>query len=147
MKLVQNGEATAAAAIADQTARKQTLRDQRRRSTLEIASIVYASLLVATIASSASALPIHGGPLYAGGGGVTGTCSATGNACSNAGATVTCSGLNASSFQNLYYGIRNDQQVSGLKEAGNAGPVAGTDQFVSGVGSIRYSGTSTLHTV
>jgi hypothetical protein len=63
--------------------------------------------LVATLGSAfqVSALTIHGGPTYAGSGGVTGSCSATGNACLAAGATVTCTGLNASTFQNLYYGI------------------------------------------
>jgi len=95
--------------------------------------------------SVAAGLTVHGGPLYAGSGGVTGSCTVSGNACLTAGATVTCSGLNPSSFQNLYYGIRNDQFVDGVKEVGSGGPVAGTDQFKSGTGTITYSGTTTVH--
>jgi hypothetical protein len=96
-------------------------------------------------ASIAWALTLHGGPTYAGSGGVTGSCVVSGNACTPPGATVTCTGLNPGSFQNLYYGIRNDQFVNGVKEVGSAGPVAGTDQFKSGTGSITYTGTTTVH--
>src|SRR5215475_10083743 len=65
-------------------------------------------------ASSASALNIHGGPFYAGTGGVTGSCTVSGNACTDAGATVSCSSLNPGSFQNLYYGLRVDSTVNGV---------------------------------
>lgn len=97
------------------------------------------------LASSASALTLHGGPVYAGSGGVTGNCSVSGNACLTAGATVTCTGLNASAFRNLYLGIRNDSTVNGVKQLGTLGPVAGTDQFRSGTGSITYTGTTTVY--
>jgi hypothetical protein len=101
-------------------------------------------LAVVALASSASALPISGGPFYAGSGGVNGVCNATGNACSTAGATVTCTGLNPSLYQNLYFGIRNDLFVNGVKQVGTAGPVAGTDQFKTGTASITYTGTTTV---
>jgi hypothetical protein len=92
-------------------------------------------------------LLINGGPTLAGGGEVTGLCTTSGNACTNAGATVTCSGLNPSAFQNLYYGLRNDSVVDGVKDAGTAGPVAGVDQFMHGSGSgpIVYTGSTTIH--
>ncbi len=95
-------------------------------------------------ASNAAALAIHGGPTYAGSGGVTGSCLVSGNACLTAGATVTCTGLNPSSFQNLYYGIKNNAVVNGVKEVGSAGPVAGTDQFKTATGSISYTGATTV---
>jgi hypothetical protein len=139
---VQPHETRLAAEVAAQAAGSRMLRLGRRwirQLPLAVA------LATASIATNASGLTIHGGPTYAGSGGVTGSCTVSGNACTT-GATVTCSGLNASSFQNLYYGIRNNLQVSGLKQAGNAGPVAGTDQFKTGTGSISYTGTTTLHT-
>src|SRR5689334_9115796 len=95
-------------------------------------------LAILGVASSASALLIHGGPTYAGGGAVSGSCTATGTTCLTGGATVTCTGLNPSDFQNLYLGIRNDNFVNGLKEVGNAGPVPGTDQFTTPTDSITY---------
>lgn len=111
-----------------------------------LAQLVTLIALLGT-AFEAPALTLHGGPTYAGSGGVTGSCSASGNACTTAGATVTCSSLNAGTFVNLYYGIRNDQFVNGVKQVGTAGPVAGTDDFGSGTGSITYTGATTLHTV
>jgi hypothetical protein len=70
---------------------------QPRRRWQPALAPICAALTVIGIATAASALTIHGGPLYAGSGGVTGSCTASGNACLTAGATVTCTGLNASS--------------------------------------------------
>src|SRR6185295_3966098 len=91
------------------------------------AGAVFALLALVGVASNASALTIDGGPFYAGSGGVTGSCGVTGDPCTGT-ATVTCSGLNSSGFQNLYYGIRNDSVVNGIKMAGNSGPVFSVDQ-------------------
>jgi hypothetical protein len=118
---------------------------QRRSATAR--SAVIAMLALLALPAGASALVIHGGPFYAGSGGVTGTCSVAGNACLTAGATVSCTGLNPGAFENLYFGIRNDVFVNGVKEVGNAGPVAGTDQFKTGTASISYTGTTTVHNV
>ena len=117
-----------------------------RRTTVTWGAL-FAAIALLGASSSASALTIHGGPFYAGAGGVTGSCTVSGNACLTAGATVTCTGLNPASFSNLYFGIRNDQSVNGVKEVGTAGPVAGVDQFKvgSGTGPITYTGTTTVH--
>src|SRR5262249_10951962 len=106
-----------------------------------------AMLAVIGVPAGASALTIHGGPFYAGTGGGAGTCTVSGNACTNAGATVICSGLNPASFQNLYYGIKNNAFVDGVKQVGTGGPVAGTDQFKNGTGAgpITYNGTTQVH--
>ncbi len=116
--------------------------------------IMIAALL--TLGGRASAVSYDAGPLSAGSGGVTGSCIVSGNACLNAGATVTCTGLNPSAFQHLYYGLRNDT-INGLKEVGAGGPIAGTDQFKTCVASsagdvcdppssnsISYAGTTTV---
>lgn len=107
------------------------------------AAIIALSLFAS--APQAIALVIHSGPAYAGSGGISGSCTVSGNACLTAGATVTCTGLNPSAFQNLYYGIKNNAFVNGVKQVGTSGPVAGTDQFKTGTGSISYTGTTTVH--
>jgi hypothetical protein len=122
----------------------QARRRVPRRPTARLAATIGAAAVLA-LASTASALVINGGPYYAGSGGVTGSCTTSGNACTTAGATVTCSGLNPLAFQKLYFGVRNDQFVDGDKEYGIGGPVANIDQFKSGTGSITYTGTTVVH--
>ena len=125
-------------------ANSATIRSARRwKAGLSPIAVMLALLSIATSASGLAISP-GGGPHYAGNGGINGVCSATGNACTNAGATVTCTGLTPDQFQFLYYGIRNDQFVNGVKQVGNGGPVAGTDQFKTGTGSIAYTGTTTV---
>src|SRR6185436_11638107 len=106
-----------------------------------------AMAMVLGFAGSASALSISGGPFYAGSGGVNGSCSISGITCLGSGATVTCNGLTPSFYQNLYFGLRNDLFIDGIKMVGSAGPVPGTDQFTSGAGSssIIYTGTTTVY--
>ena len=126
-------------------ASSQSLGNPPRRWTLAGGALL-AVLAVCGGASRATALIVDVGPVYAGAGGVTGSCVVTNNnnLCTT-GATVTCSSLNASSFQNLWFGIRNDQVVNGDKEVGTAGPVTNVDQFKTGTGSITYTGTTTVH--
>src|SRR5215475_9120816 len=135
---------TSATGVCTPSVSARALHAARRR--LARRAAVVAALGFAAAAQSASALVIHGGPTYAGSGGVTGSCTTTGNACVTAGATVSCTGLNPGAFQNLYFGIRNDTFVNGVKEVGTGGPVAGTDHFKTatgtGGGAITYTGTT-----
>ncbi len=129
--------------------RKQVKEQASRRASVRrirvLNGVTTGAMVLVWMVSNASGLTTHGGPVYAGSGAVSGSCSVTGTACLTAGATVSCSGLNANSFQKLYYGLRNDASVNGLKQVGTAGPVAGTDQFKvgTGTGPIVYTGTST----
>jgi hypothetical protein len=78
--------------------------------------------------------------------GVGGTCTITGNPCAVGGATVSCTGLNPGAFRDLYYGVRNDQVVSGETMAGTSGPAplsASVFRHSSGEGNvITYLGNS-----
>jgi hypothetical protein len=105
-------------------------------------------LLLLAVASRAVALTIDGGPFYAGSGSVTGSCSVTGAPSLSGGATVTCTGLNPASFQNLYFGIRNDQFVNGETMTGTA-PAANSGAVyrflsTSGNSQITYAGSTTV---
>jgi hypothetical protein len=62
------------------------------------------------------------GPAYVAGLPNGGTCNVTGSPCMTGGATVTCSGLSPSSFEDLFFGLRNDQFVLGETLSGNSGP-------------------------
>src|SRR5262249_3564070 len=122
--------------------RREVSPKSRRTPGWAINAVATLAIALLGVTTSASGLTLSGGPFYAGSGGVTGTCTGSGNACTTAGATVVCSGLNPGSFQDLYYGIRNDVFVNGVKEVGTAGPVALVDEFKSGTGSISYTGTT-----
>ena len=106
------------------------------------------ALVLVTVASNAGALIVDGGPFYAGSGGVSGSCTVSGTPSLSGGAMITCTGLNPNNFQNLYFGIRNDQFVNGetmtgVAPAANSGAVyriAGT----SGNSQITYAGTTSV---
>ncbi len=106
----------------------------------------FLAALLLGLASSASALTIHGGPTYAPPGG--GSCVVSGTPCASGGATVTCSGLNPSAVRFLYFGLRNDQSVNGDTMTGTSGPAAGSGAVFrissAGGSSITYTGTTSI---
>ncbi len=95
--------------------------------------------------SSASALTISGGPVYSLPGG--GSCSISGIATNTGGATVSCTGVNLGAHTKVYFGVKNDTNVTGNTMTGSA-PGAGSAavfRYLTNTGSsVTYSSTTTV---
>ena len=106
---------------------------------------VLAVWAVLGVATSASALPITGGPMYTLPGGGSCTVSGTPTITSPNGATVTCTGVNLAAHSNVYFGIRNDINVNGNTMTGAAPSGAAVFGFsTSGASSITYTSTTSF---
>jgi hypothetical protein len=86
------------------------------------------------------------GPAYVAGLPDGGTCTVDGSPCMERGATVSCSGLSPGSFQDLFFGLRNDQFVLGETMSGRDGPTASSSSVFRHAGgsgaTITYAGAS-----
>jgi len=108
------------------------------------------ALVLLGVASSASALVIHGGPTYSppgGGSCVTSPGVDSTHGPSITGVTLVCSGLNPSALNALYFGIKNDafvngETMTGSAPSGGSGAVFRISSTTSN--SITYTGTTTV---
>ena len=103
---------------------------RRRRHARGLALLV--GLAAWSVAATAPALVITGGPVYSLPGG--GSCTITGEPARGSGATISCTGVNLSAHSNVYIGIRNDTNPNGNTMTG-ATPSGGSIFTFSGAGS------------
>ncbi len=90
-------------------------------------------------------IPITDGPAEAPPAG--GSCTVTGVACQDGGATVTCTGIDETGLDGLYYGIRNDEFViadtqTGLEPVPSSGAVFRFDSMTAD--SLTYRGNTSV---
>ncbi len=103
--------------------------------------------LLATLGlvSSAAAVTLTGGPVYTLPGG--GSCLVSAGAPHTGTATVDCTGVVLGSHTHVYFGVRNDLNVSGDTMTGTAPAAGSSDIFLftsSTASSVSYAGATTI---
>ncbi len=104
-----------------------------------------AGLAVLGVASGAGAVILTGGPVYNLPGG--GSCTVTGIASQTGGATVSCTGVNLGAHTHVYFGIKNNTNVSGNTMTGTPPAASSGQQFSYAsdtASSITYESTTTI---
>jgi hypothetical protein len=115
-----------------------------RRSRSVVWAAIIGALALIGLVSHASALILSGGPVDTLPGG--GTCTLSGVPSSSTGGTVSCN-VNLGAHTKVYFGIRNDVQVSGNTMTGSAATAASAAvfRFASNTSStITYTSATTI---